>query len=92
MAEVGVRDASDRRPVFGGTSKFQTDPPWRDCALFYEYFHGDSGAGVGASHQTGWTGVVVRLRQFYGAVDPRVYLEGGRKALFRESAGAALTH
>jgi len=92
LSRIFLRDASDRRPVFGGTSKFQTDPHWRDCLLFYEYFHGDNGAGVGASHQTGWTGVVARLMQFYGAVDPRVYLEGGRKALFRESAGAALTH
>lgn len=47
-----------RRPVYGGTEKFQTDPNWRDLILFYEYFHGDNGAGIGASHQTGWTGAV----------------------------------
>ncbi|MBX5461522.1 MAG: glucosidase [Steroidobacteraceae bacterium] len=87
---IFLRDASDHRPVFGGTSKFQTDPDWRDCLLFYEYFQGDNGAGMGASHQTGWTGVIARLMQFYGAVDPHKYLEGGRKALFRESVGAAV--
>ena len=50
-----------RRPVFGGTEKFQRDPHWRDMPLFYEYFHGDNGAGLGASHQTGWTGAVAKL-------------------------------
>ena len=49
-----------RRPVYGGTERFQDDPHWRDLILFYEYFHGDNGAGLGASHQTGWTGVVAR--------------------------------
>jgi len=53
--------ADGRRPVFGGAEKFQTDPLWRDNLLFYEYFHGDNGAGIGASHQTGWTGVIARL-------------------------------
>ena len=54
------------RPVYGGTTRFQTDPHWRDLILFYEYFHGDNGAGIGASHQTGWTGLVVRPINFYG--------------------------
>jgi hypothetical protein len=53
--------ADGRRPVFGGTEKFQRDPHWRDMPLFYEYFHGDNGAGLGASHQTGWTGAVAKL-------------------------------
>jgi hypothetical protein len=61
-----TRNASGRRPVFGGTEKFQTDPHWRDCILFYEYFHGDNGAGVGASHQTGWTGAIARMIQGNG--------------------------
>jgi hypothetical protein len=61
-----VRDGSGRRPVFGGTEKFQTDPYWRDNVLFYEYFHGDNGAGVGASHQTGWTGCIARIIQANG--------------------------
>jgi len=53
----------DRRPVHGGFEKFQKDPYWRDLILFYEYFHGDNGAGIGASHQTGWTGLIARLIQ-----------------------------
>ncbi len=55
------RNSQGRRPVFGGTEKFQTDPYWRDYVLFYEYFHGDNGAGIGASHQTGWTGLIARI-------------------------------
>ncbi len=62
-----VRDGSGRRPVFGGTEKFQTDPHWRDNILFYEYFHGDNGAGIGASHQTGWTGCIARIIQANGS-------------------------
>ena len=60
---IGIfeRDGQGRRPVYGGTSKFQNDPHWRDFMLFYEYFHGDNGAGLGASHQTGWTGLVSKL-------------------------------
>jgi hypothetical protein len=56
-------NSEGRRPVFGGAEKFQKDPLWRDNILFYEYFHGDSGAGVGASHQTGWTGCIARIIQ-----------------------------
>jgi hypothetical protein len=51
------------RPIYGGSEKFQKDPYWRDLILFYEYFHGDNGAGIGASHQTGWTGLIARLIQ-----------------------------
>jgi hypothetical protein len=61
-----VRDAAGRRPVFGAAEKFQRDPHWRDCPLFYEYFHGDNGAGIGASHQTGWTGLVAFLLHYFG--------------------------
>ena len=57
---IFLRDATGQRPVYGGTPKFQDDPHWRDYILFYEYFHGDNGAGLGASHQTGWTGVIAR--------------------------------
>jgi hypothetical protein len=57
------RDDAGRRPVFGGNKLFQNDPHWRDHLLFYEYFHGDNGAGIGASHQTGWTGLVALLIQ-----------------------------
>ncbi len=58
---IFTRDATGRRPVHGGYEKFQDDPHWRDLILFYEYFHGDTGAGLGASHQTGWTGLVASL-------------------------------
>jgi hypothetical protein len=63
LTSVFLRDREGRRPVYGGSETFQTDPHWRDHLLFYEYFHGDNGAGLGASHQTGWTGVVARLIQ-----------------------------
>ena len=69
LARIFLRDAQaeGRRPVYGATAVFQTDPHWRDYILFHEYFHGDNGAGLGASHQTGWTGLVARLFQFYGS-------------------------
>ena len=60
-----------RRPVNGGTATFQNDPHWRDLILFYEYFHGDNGAGLGASHQTGWTGLVARLLDLFGRLDAK---------------------
>jgi len=63
---IFLRDAEGRRPVFGGEALFQRDPQWRDHLLFYEYFHGDNGAGIGASHQTGWTGLVAKLIQQSG--------------------------
>ncbi len=66
MTNIFLRDENGRRPVFGDLEKFQTDPHWRDLVLFHEYFHGDSGAGIGASHQTGWTGVVTKLIQQSG--------------------------
>lgn len=77
-----TRDEQGKRPVYGGTEKFQTDPHWRDYILFYEYFHGDNGAGLGASHQTGWTGVVAKLIQLYGSIDAEKLLEMGKKAAF----------
>ena len=66
LTSIFLRDASGRRPVFGGLEKFQTDPHWRDLIMFHEYFHGDNGAGIGASHQTGWTGLVTKLMQQSG--------------------------
>jgi len=77
LARIFLRDDKGRRAVYGGTEKFQTDPYWRDYILFYEYFHGDNGAGLGASHQTGWTGVIARIIQLYGVVDPQRLLEAG---------------
>jgi hypothetical protein len=67
---IFVPDADGRRPVYGGTEKFQTDPNWANLLLFHEYFHGDNGAGLGASHQTGWTGVVARIIQVLGYLTP----------------------
>jgi hypothetical protein len=87
LAGIFLRDASGRRPVFGGSEKFQNDPLWRDHVLFYEYFHGDNGAGIGASHQTGWTGLVATLVELFGNVDGARFLEVGKKAAFeREGA------
>ena len=68
LAAMFLRDASGKRPVYGGTAKFQEDPHWRDLILFYEYFHGDNGAGLGASHQTGWTGVIAPLLDIFNRV------------------------
>ena len=70
-----------RRPVYGGTAKFQQDPHWRDLVLFYEYFHGDNGAGLGASHQTGWTGVISRLIDLFARVDSADLLMTKKEAL-----------
>jgi hypothetical protein len=66
LTRLFLRDADGRRPVYGDAKKFQTDPHWRDLILFYEYFHGDDGAGIGASHQTGWTGLVAKLLEQSG--------------------------
>jgi hypothetical protein len=66
MTSIFLRDENGRRPLFGNMEKFQTDPDWQDLLLFHEYFHGDSGAGVGANHQTGWTGLVIKLMQQSG--------------------------
>ncbi len=82
LTSTFTRDEHGRRPVYGGSEKFQTDPHWRDHILFYEYFHGDNGAGLGASHQTGWTGLVARLIELYGSLDPRQMLEVGKNAVF----------
>ncbi|MBI1379190.1 MAG: glucosidase [Frankiales bacterium] len=75
------RDEAGRRPVFGGAEKFQNDPVWNQDILFYEYFDGDDGAGIGASHQTGWTGVVARLAQLFASTDPHALLEGAARPL-----------
>jgi len=82
LTKIFTLDEEGRRPVFGGAEKFQADANWRDYLLFYEYFHGDNGAGLGASHQTGWTGVVAKLIQLYGIIDPEKILELGKQAGF----------
>jgi hypothetical protein len=85
LSSTFLRNEQGRRPVYGGTEKFQTDPNWRDLILFYEYFHGDNGAGLGASHQTGWTGVVAKIIQLFGKLDAKEVLEEGKLAAFNEN-------
>ncbi|MBD2462699.1 glucosidase [Oscillatoria sp. FACHB-1407] len=80
LIRIFMKDESGHRPVYGGTTEFQQDPHWHDLILFYEYFHGDNGAGIGASHQTGWTGLVAKLIQQWGDYegqdkDPDLHLE-----------------
>jgi hypothetical protein len=77
LAQLFLRDSDGRRAVFGQQARFQTDPHFKDYIPFYEFFHADTGAGLGASHQTGWTGVVARIIQMFGMLDARSYLEGG---------------
>jgi len=79
LSRIFLRNKDDRRPVYGGTQKFQTDPYWKDSILFYEYFHGDNGAGLGASHQTGWTGLVARMIQMFGHMTATSFLEQGKQ-------------
>ncbi len=81
LASTFLRDAQGRRPVYGGTRKFQEDPHWRDLILFYEYFHGDSGAGLGASHQTGWSGIIARLLDLFARVSAEDALKTGKERL-----------
>jgi hypothetical protein len=76
LANIFLKGKDGRRPVYGGTRKFQEDPHWRDLILFYEYFHGDNGAGLGASHQTGWTGVVARSLHLFATMNPDQALRG----------------
>jgi len=77
LSSIFTRNQDDKRPVFGGMEKFQQDPNWRDYILFHEYFHGDNGAGLGASHQTGWTGLVAKIIQLFGMADEKQFLEVG---------------
>jgi hypothetical protein len=69
LAKIFLRDQNGTRPVYGGAKKFQEDPYWKDYILFYEYFHGDNGAGLGASHQTGWTGLIARSLDLFARID-----------------------
>jgi hypothetical protein len=95
VANIFLRGKDGHRPVYGGTAKFQNDPHWRDLILFYEYFHGDNGAGLGANHQTGWTGIVARIMHLFatntaerlqelgkpsGSAEPTEQLRSGRLA------------
>jgi hypothetical protein len=95
LSNIFLKDKDGRRPVYGGTEKFQEDPYWRDLILFYEYFHGDNGAGLGASHQTGWTGIVARLMHLFATTSPEQTLELGKISAVSEethvAVGAAMT-
>jgi len=82
LTSIFTQDDEGRRPVYGGMDKFQHDPNWRDYILFHEYFHGDNGAGLGASHQTGWTGVVAKILELFGLLDAKTILEGGKRTVF----------
>ncbi|WP_158791762.1 glucosidase [Granulicella sp. L60] len=82
ICSIFLRGESERRPIYGNTAKFQDDPHWRDHLLFYEYFHGDNGAGIGASHQTGWTGLVARLLQLFSDADSEIILNEATKPVF----------
>jgi hypothetical protein len=84
LSRIFLRNQQGRRPVYGWAEKFQTDPHWRDHILFYEYFHGDNGAGLGASHQTGWTGCVAKIIQLFGMLDAQNALQGGKRAAFKK--------
>ncbi len=75
LSSIFLLDANGKRPVYGGTKKFQEDPHWKDYVLFYEYFHGDNGAGLGASHQTGWTGLVARTLDLFARLKPADLLQ-----------------
>jgi hypothetical protein len=91
LESIFLRDKQGHRPVYGGTEKFQNDPYWRDYVLFYEYFHGDNGAGLGASHQTGWTGIIARLIYLFGNLSAASLLIGGKRAAFeREPAATSI--
>jgi hypothetical protein len=87
LERIFLRGEDGRRPVFGQVAKFQEDPHWRDYILFYEYFHGDNGAGLGASHQTGWTGIIARLIQGYAYLRPeQILTPAARQLTYRKRA------
>jgi len=81
LTRIFLRDAHGKRAVYGGTEKFQTDPHWKDYLQFYEYFHGDNGAGLGANHQTGWTGLVAKMIELYGRLDAQALLQEGKRGV-----------
>jgi hypothetical protein len=87
LSRIFLKDEKGWRPVYGGTEIFQNDPHWRDYILFYEYFHGDNGAGLGASHQTGWTGAVAKIEQLFGLLDAEKGLADGKSEAFLKAAG-----
>ncbi len=89
LANIFRVDEKGRRPVYGDAEKFQTDPHWKDYLLFYEYFHGDNGAGIGASHQTGWTGLIARFLHLFDNVKASDVLSEGTSSLIQSKPLAA---
>jgi hypothetical protein len=89
LGSIFLQGKDGRRPVNGGERKLQEDPHWRDCIPFYEYFHGDNGAGLGASHQTGWTGVIARIMHLFGTTSAERVLELGKAAPAADAASMA---
>lgn len=87
LSRIFLRDANGKRPVYGGTSKFQEDPHWKDYILFYEYFHGDNGAGLGANHQTGWTGIIARSLDLFARLNATDALK-----VSKDDLAARMTH
>ena len=81
LTHIFLKDAQGKRPVHGASRKFQEDPHWREYPLFYEYFHGDTGAGVGASHQTGWSGAIARVMHLFASSDAKIVLEQMKEKL-----------
>jgi hypothetical protein len=96
LIRIFLRDADGRRPVYGRAEKLQSDPHWRDHLLFYEYFHGDTGTGLGASHQTGWTALVASLIELFGVFDAEQYLAedkpGAARGVEMDAAGRVRSH
>jgi hypothetical protein len=96
LERIFLRDEEGTHPVHGESATFQDDPHWRDLILFYEYFHGETGAGIGASHQTGWTGLVARLMDIFGRLDATADVDISRDELIRrtthEQAVGAASH
>ncbi len=86
LGNIFLRDERGERPVYGGARKFQDDPHWRDHILFYEYFHGDNGAGMGASHQTGWTGIIARMQHLFATASAEELLDIGKAAAVKGTA------
>ena len=81
LSSIFLRDAKGKRPIYGGTRKFQEDPHWKNYILFFEYFHGDNGAGLGASHQTGWTGLIARTLDLFARGNSADWLKIGKGEL-----------
>jgi hypothetical protein len=77
MISMFTRDENGLRPIYGDSDKFQNDPHWRDLNLYYEYFHGDNGTGIGASHQTGWTGCIAKLIYMQSIMSEEYWMKPG---------------